>query len=142
MTTSSRIAIVGALVVAATAVWWLRSDSGSDDRGARGIDGDPSAREVALSRLAQFPAPPPQLPDVPRPGEEERKLPAGWDTNVRSAPAESVTMRRPSPGEVAPVRAYRFWPGVQPPSADPPNPLLPPKQDLSEDELRAGLPPE
>ena len=80
--------------------------------------------------------------DVPRPREEERTLPEGWEKTVRSWSPDSVTMRVPTPGEEAPVRAHRFVPGQQPPQGPPPNPLVPPKIHLSEEDLRAGLGPE
>jgi hypothetical protein len=132
-----RGAIAVVIVVAAGVAVGLRA------RWSRGGDADrvvtTGEQTVASERFAQRPPPPPQLPDVARPGEEERKLPDGWESTVRSVAPESVTIRMPSPGEVAPVRAYRFVPGQQPPASQPPNPFVPAKQDLSEEDLHAGL---
>jgi len=134
-----RVAITIALVVAAgTADTLRRGSSTTPDEAARGVDA--GAETVASQRIRQLPAPPPRLPDVPRPREEERVLPEDWERTMRSAPAESVAMRMPAAGEEAPVRAHRFVPDQQPPTTQPPNPFVPPKRDLSEDELRAGLP--
>jgi len=140
MKTRARIVITIALLGAAGATFWLRERSTSGPDEADRVAAGGSTEVVTSERMAQLPTPPPQLPDVPVPGEEERKLPDGWDVNVRSAPAESVTMRMPAAGEEAPVRAYRFVPGEQPPPTQPPNPFVPAKQHLSEDDLRAGLP--
>jgi len=139
----TRIVITVALLGATGAAFWLRERPSSVvDETDRDVEGTARVDIVASQRIAQLPTPPPQLPDVPVPGEEERKLPDGWDVNVRSAPAESVTLRMPAVGEEAPVRVYRFVPGEQPPPTPPPNPFVPAKQDLSEDDLRAGLPAE
>ena len=135
-----RRTIVIAIVIgaAAGAAFWLRARSSNVHHEAdRSVVA--GSETVASPRIDQLPPPPPRLPDEPRPPEEERTLPEGWNKHVRSAPAESVQMRMPAPGEEAPVRAHRFVPGQQPPPSQPRSPFVPPKQHLSEEDLRAGL---
>ena len=126
------------LVAAVGAALWLRSGSSRNDNRDHVVNGKRVAASTATSqRTARLPRP--ARTSEARPGEEERKLPEGWENTVRSWSSESVPMRRPAPHEEAPVQAHRFTPDEQPPAAQPPNPFVPAKAHLSEDDLRAGL---
>ena len=70
---------------------------------------------------------------------EEQALPKDIVERTSGWSPEPVVVPAPLPGEQARVTTQRFVPNQPPAASEPPNPFMPSKQHLSQEDIRSGV---
>jgi hypothetical protein len=110
--------------------------AGESERGFWGfLSGSGSGATPVAGTAPRASDKPGQLRPAPQPTRAEVK------DKVRAWSPQSVEMPQPRPGEEAPVRAHRLDTYDPTKPGPPPNPFIPPKEHLTEEDTRAGLDP-